>query len=88
MWGFLIINPYLIYYGLQKKQHCPRCFNKTIKKNLDYIPFGDKEPEIFKILAPPKKSLVVWYCPFCGKLLNDGVKICNSCGKKLEFIGK
>ncbi|MFW9882119.1 MAG: hypothetical protein ACFFG0_54335, partial [Candidatus Thorarchaeota archaeon] len=26
LWGFMIINPYLVYYGFQKKQYCPRCY--------------------------------------------------------------
>ena len=52
MWGFMLFNPYILYYGLQKKQFCPRCFKKTIKKNIEYKPFGDKVPEIYKELIP------------------------------------
>ena len=89
MWGFLIFNPYLIFYGLQKKQHCPNCFNLAREKNLDYIPFGKKEPEIYKILAPSKKkSHFCWFCPYCGVALNQAIKYCKSCGKELKFIGK
>ena len=31
MWGFMLINPYLLYYGLQKTHFCPRC-HQEIKK--------------------------------------------------------
>jgi hypothetical protein len=86
MWGFMLLNPYLIYHGLQKKQYCPRCFKKAGKKNLDYFPFGDKEPEIYKKLAPSKKSHIVWHCPYCGKSLRERSEICNTCGKKVEII--
>ncbi len=85
MWGFLLINPYLIYYSLQKKDSCPRCFNKTSEKNLDYQPFGSKEPEIYKTLAPAKKSIIKWHCPHCGNTLNKGALFCGSCGKKFEI---
>ncbi|MHA1490707.1 MAG: hypothetical protein ACTSRI_13745 [Promethearchaeota archaeon] len=54
IWGFMLFNPYLIFYGLKKKQYCPRCYQKVIEKNLDYQPFGEKEPEIFTVLSPSK----------------------------------
>ena len=83
MWGFMIINPYLIYYGLQKKHYCPRCYKKTIEKNLKYKPFGDKEPEIYKALVSSQKSPVFWYCPHCGTPIHQN--FCNSCGRKFEI---
>ena len=85
MWGFMIINPYFIYYRLQKKQYCPRCFKKIFEKNLEYKPFGVKEPEIYKTLAPTKKSTIIWHCPYCGTSLSEGAKFCKSCGKKFEI---
>jgi len=85
LWGFMILNPYLVYYGLQRKQYCPRCFKKTFEKNLEYKPFGAKEPEVYKILAPSKKSRIVWHCPYCGTSLSQGAKFCKSCGKKFEI---
>jgi len=83
MWGFMIINPYLLYFGLQKKQCCPRCFKKTIEKNLEYKPFGDKEPEIYKELAPSEKSTIKWHCPYCGTHVQGN--FCKSCGKRFEI---
>jgi predicted RNA-binding Zn-ribbon protein involved in translation (DUF1610 family) len=83
MWGFIIINPYVLYYGLQKKQFCPKCFKKTIEKNIEYKPFGDKEPEIYKELIPYRKAQMTWYCPYCGTAVNRN--FCKSCGKKLEI---
>ena len=84
MWGFLVINPYLIYYGIQKKNSCPRCFNKTSAKNLDYKPFGNKESELFKSLVPSKKTLINWHCPHCGNPINKGALFCGACGKKFD----
>ena len=52
MWGFMIFNPYLLYYGIKKKQYCPRCYLKLVEKNLEYQPFGNKEPEVFKQIRP------------------------------------
>ena len=83
MWGFMIINPYLLYFGLQKKQCCPRCFKKTIEKNLEYKPFGDKEPEIYKELAPSEKSTIKWHCPYCGTHVQGN--FCKLCGKRFEI---
>ncbi len=85
MWGFLIINPYLIYYGLQKKIYCPKCFDKASEKNLEYKPFGEKQPEIYKVLAPSLKSTIKWHCPHCGNPLNKEAVFCGSCGKKFEI---
>jgi len=85
MWGFMIINPYLIYFGLQKKQICPRCFKRTSEKNLEYKPFGEKEPEIYQVLASSEKSVLKWHCPYCGQSLNGGALFCGSCGKKFEI---
>ncbi|MFX1530922.1 MAG: zinc-ribbon domain-containing protein [Promethearchaeota archaeon] len=84
MWGFMLVNPYLIYYILKKKQNCPRCYQKVVEKNLDYQPFGEKKPEIYKFMAPPKKTFN-WHCPYCGKSLIEGAKFCSSCGKKFDI---
>jgi len=83
MWGFMIINPYIVYYGLQKRQYCPRCFKKTIEKDLKYKPFGDKEPEIYKTLVSFQKNPLTWYCPYCGTPIHGN--FCKSCGRKLEI---
>ncbi|UCC21279.1 MAG: hypothetical protein JSV62_08375 [Promethearchaeota archaeon] len=83
LWGFMIINPYLVYYGLQKKQYCPRCYDKTIEKNLSYKPFGDKEPEIYKKLTSSQKPPMTWHCPYCGTEINGN--FCKSCGRKFEI---
>jgi hypothetical protein len=83
MWGFMLINPYLIYFGFQKKQFCPQCFSKTIEKNLKYQPFGEKEPEIYRALSPSQKSSLTWYCPYCG-IPNQG-NFCKACGRKFEL---
>ncbi|MFX1328765.1 MAG: hypothetical protein ACFE91_11610 [Promethearchaeota archaeon] len=85
MWGFMIVNPYLIYYSLQPKQYCPRCFKKTTEKNLEYKPFGDKESEIYKALTPSNNIRMIWYCPYCGNAISKGGKFCKSCGKKFEI---
>lgn len=50
MWGFMFINPYLIYYGFARKKYCPRCYGMCFEKNLVYKPFGPKEPEPFNKL--------------------------------------
>jgi hypothetical protein len=84
MWGFMLLNPYLIYYLVKKKQFCPRCYQKVVEKNLEYQPFGKKEPEIYKLIAPPKKSKK-WYCPYCSNTLTEGAKFCGSCGKEFEI---
>ncbi|MFW9987725.1 MAG: zinc ribbon domain-containing protein [Candidatus Odinarchaeota archaeon] len=86
MWGFMIINPYLLYFGLQKKDSCPRCYTKTSEKNLKYKPFGEKESEIYRELTPLKKTIENFYCPYCGHSLNKGALFCGSCGKKLELF--
>lgn len=84
MWGFMLLNPYLIYYLAKKKEFCPKCYQKVVKKNLDYQPFGKKEPEIYKLLTPSKKSIKL-HCPYCGKSLIEATRFCSSCGKKLEI---
>lgn len=84
MWGFMIFNPYLIYYAIRRKQYCPRCYQGVSEKNLEYHPFGDKEPEIYKLLAPPK-NCINFHCPYCGALLKEGAKFCKSCGKRFEI---
>ncbi|MFX1371464.1 MAG: hypothetical protein ACFFCE_06350 [Promethearchaeota archaeon] len=85
MWGFLIINPYLVYFGLRRKQNCPLCFKKASEKNLEYKPFGEKEPEIYKKIDPPQQTNIKWFCPYCGVSLNEGAIYCGSCGKKFEI---
>ncbi|MFX0188969.1 MAG: hypothetical protein ACFE8A_14685 [Candidatus Hodarchaeota archaeon] len=52
MWGFTFLNPYLIVYALKKKGYCPRCQQKLVEKNIEYQPFGNKEPEVFKEIRP------------------------------------
>jgi len=83
MWGFMLLNPYTLYYGLQKKQYCPRCYNKTVEKSLEYIPFGDKQPEIYNELSSSHSAQITWYCPYCGTPVQKNY--CKSCGKKLEL---
>ena len=84
MWGFMLLNPYLLYYIAQRKQYCPRCYQKVTEKNLNYQPFGDKVPEVYKLITPQKKSSN-FFCPFCGNSLIEGAKFCNSCGKKFDI---
>ncbi len=47
IWGFMCLNPYLIIYSLKKKEYCPKCYNRAVEKNIEYKPFGNKEPEGF-----------------------------------------
>ena len=82
----MVLNPYLIFYITKQKENCPRCYSKVVEKNLDYQPFGEKEPEVFKIISPEKKS-VKWHCPHCGNPLTQGAIFCKSCGKKFEIKG-
>jgi len=84
MWGFMILNPYLIYYITKQKRNCPKCYQEVIEKNLDFQPFGDKEPEIYKIIAPQKKTYD-WYCPYCGNPINEHGIFCKVCGKKFTI---
>jgi hypothetical protein len=70
---------------MQQKKHCPNCFGPTTEKNLEFKPFGEKEPEIYKLLAPIKKSPIIWYCPYCGNKVNNEAIFCGSCGKKFEI---
>ena len=67
MWGFMIINPYLIYYSVKKKQYCPKCYQELSEKNLEYVPFGKIVPEVYNRIAPKTKSRLIFYCPYCGK---------------------
>ena len=87
MWGFMFINPYLLYYSLLKKQFCPRCYQGAVGKNLEYKPFGEKEPEVYKEIAPaPSKSnQSAWYCPYCGSQMDHDGDFCSACGKKFEI---
>ncbi|MFX1321742.1 MAG: hypothetical protein ACFFAQ_08860 [Promethearchaeota archaeon] len=85
MYGFMFINPYLIYYGIKKKQNCPRCFQKVVEKNLQYQPFGEKDPEVFKSLAPVKKPATKVFCPYCGNPMSKKGQYCKLCGKKFEI---
>jgi hypothetical protein len=85
IWGFLIINPYLIIYGLKKKQYCPNCHLRVVEKNLEYQPFGEREPEIYNNIAPTKKQKNKWFCPYCGNKMSKKAKFCYSCGKKYEL---
>ncbi len=84
MWGFIIFNPYLLYFIAQKKNNCPRCYYVVDEKNLEYRPFGEKEPKIFNLTIPQKINHN-WYCPYCGKSLTEGANFCTSCGKKFEI---
>ncbi len=85
MWGFMVLNPYVFYYGIKKKQNCPRCFQKVFEKNLLYQPFGEKEPEIYTSLAPVEKSPPKLFCPYCGTPMSKKGQYCKSCGKKFEI---
>ena len=83
MWFFMFLNPYVFYFGLKKKENCPKCYQEVIDKNLDYKPFGDKVPEIFKTIGVPKKEQNKWYCPHCGIPMYGA--FCTSCGQKFEI---
>jgi ribosomal protein L37AE/L43A len=83
LWGFMVINPYLIYYIAQQKKNCPKCYQRVTEKNMDFKPFGPKVSEVYRGLIPQKQKYKL-YCPFCGKSLTEGVIFCNSCGKKFE----
>jgi len=87
MWGFMFINPYLLYYGLQKTHFCPRCHQEAVEKNLDYEPFGEKEPEVYKLIThtPSKKNQKNWHCPYCGSQMDQDGVFCGDCGKKFEI---
>jgi hypothetical protein len=84
MWAFMILNPYLIYYLIQQKISCPRCFQTTFEKNLEFQTFGERSPEPYNIIAPPKKTDIL-YCPYCGISQNKNANFCKICGKKLEI---
>ncbi|MFX1455499.1 MAG: zinc ribbon domain-containing protein [Promethearchaeota archaeon] len=84
MWAFMILNPYLIYYLSQQKNNCPRCYQTTHEKNLEFRPFGEKPPKAYSIIAPRKENHQ-FYCPYCGISLDKKAKFCKICGKKLEI---
>lgn len=84
MWGFMCLNPYLLFYIAKQKQNCPRCYQIVSEKNLDFKPFGEKEPEVYKLIDLQKKSHK-WHCPYCGNNVNEQAMFCNSCGKKFEI---
>jgi len=86
MWGFIVINPYLIFYGVKKKNNCPNCYYELIEKNIEYIPFGEIIPEVFKKIAPEKKPSIEFHCPYCGIALIERAKFCRSCGKKFDIL--
>lgn len=84
LWGFMVINPYVIVHGLRKKEYCPRCYQSVHEKNIEFKPFGDKIPEIFKSIETSKKRGNV-YCPYCGTSILGS--FCKSCGRKFEISG-
>ena len=84
MWGFMILNPYLIYYIAQQKKNCPKCYQIVNQKNLDFQPFGEKVSEVYSLITPQKKTFNL-YCPYCGQSLIEGANFCKSCGKKFEI---
>ncbi|MHA2005994.1 MAG: hypothetical protein ACXABO_00670 [Promethearchaeota archaeon] len=87
MWGFIIINPYLIFYGIKKKQYCPKCYQELVEKNLTYEPFGETVSEVYNRITPATKSRLKFYCTNCGKSLNEQTRFCSSCGKKFDILG-
>ncbi|MFW9824423.1 MAG: hypothetical protein ACFFE4_15875 [Candidatus Thorarchaeota archaeon] len=84
MWAFMILNPYLIYYLIQNKINCPRCYQATEAKNLEFQPFGERSPKPYNNIAPRKKIKIL-YCPFCGISQNMNSNFCRICGKKLDI---
>jgi len=91
---FMILNPYLIYYGLKPKIYCPNCHSKCSEElNREYEPFGPKRGEGFphlpyeESISHPNKvlSTIGWYCPYCGASISRKWKFCKSCGKILEI---
>ncbi len=44
MWGFMVINPYIIYYGLREKGYCPSVINRFMKKILSIYHLEIKYP--------------------------------------------
>ncbi len=82
MWGFMVINPYVIYYGLRKEENCPRCYQMVHEKNTDYRPFGDRIPLIFKSIETSKRK-GKFHCPYCGISIQG--TFCKSCGKNFEI---
>ena len=93
LWGFMIINPYLIIYAIKKKRYCPNCYRLVIAKNLDFYPFGEKEPggygsvPNFKNFSKfnIKKKTYKLFCPYCGNPIALDWMFCIICGKKNQF---
>ena len=84
LWGFMVLNPYLVFYISKPKQNCPRCYQVVSEKNLDFQPFGEKVPEVYKLIVPQKEFYNL-HCPFCGNTITKRAMFCNSCGKKFEI---
>ncbi|MFX0043061.1 MAG: hypothetical protein ACFE8L_09125 [Candidatus Hodarchaeota archaeon] len=84
-WFFIVVNPYVFYYSIKKKQNCPRCFQKVVEKNLLYQPFGEKEPELYRTIAPVKNASPKLFCPYCATPMSKKGQYCKSCGKKYEI---
>lgn len=91
---FMILNPYLIYYGLIPKIYCPKCHSKcTEEPNKEYEPFGPKKGEGLPHLPYEKptshqsniKTREGWFCPYCGASISRNWKHCKLCGKLLEI---
>lgn len=91
---FMILNPYLIYYGLKPKKYCPNCHSKCSEEpNREYEPFGPKRGEGLphlpyeESISHPNKvlSTIGWYCPYCGASISRKWKFCKLCGKILEI---
>jgi hypothetical protein len=94
MWFFMVVNPYLIYYGLQPKKFCPKCRSRVVEKNLGYEPFGSKKGEGLPRLPYETQTTQVtqtgpvkqgWFCPYCGAAISRDWKFCKACGKTLEI---
>ena len=91
---FMCLNPYLIYYGLLRKDNCPKCRSKVVDKNLEYEPFGTKKGEGLPRMPYESESSndidknVVsegWFCPYCGSPISRDWVFCKKCGKTLEI---
>ena len=73
-----------------KRGRCDICNQKTIKTTriLSYPPNWKRAQSVSQIEKFPKTSKVIsdkiFYCPFCGAEVKNGVSICSSCGTKIE----